>query len=84
MKSGDVFEYNGRYFRLRHPDEWVEPTDYHVGHATLAADFRPFLPVHMDSGSRDKSVWRHVHEISALSYAMRTSLAAKQPEDKAG
>lgn len=83
MKPGEVFEHEGRYFRLRHPDEWVEPTDYHVSKQFKPSGFSPCLPVHFESGSRDKEVWQHVHEISALSYAMRKALERSKHHERA-
>jgi hypothetical protein len=84
VKPGEVFEIGGRYWRVRVPDEHIELTDYHVGHADDWSSFHPKRTVQQDSISRnDRKHFQFVHEISALSYAMRKALERSKHHEQA-
>lgn len=68
MKPGDTFKYKDRVFRIRLPEEDVQPTDYHIGQ--YEDSIRYFAPLYTVSDpravpdARSKERFWHVHDVT--------------------
>ena len=68
MKPGDTFKYKDRVFRIRLPEEDIQPTDYHMKKGTASeTNFAPLFTV-SDAGAvpnaRSKERYWHVHDVT--------------------